>query len=151
ALSSEDLPQDAEVEAPAPARQVTAPTFTGCGSEYFRIWVVNLLLTLVTLGVYSAWAKVRKARYFRQNTRLDGHVFDYHGRPIAILRGRLVAVVLFAAYAWAFKFSNVAGLLTVTMLCAVGPWLFLRAQQFSLGNTSFRGLRFGFRARTRDA
>ena len=36
--------------------------FTGIGWEYFRIWVVNMLLTLLTLGIYSAWAKVRKAR-----------------------------------------------------------------------------------------
>ena len=47
----------------AAAPHVAAPTFTGRGSEYFRIWVVNVLLTLVTFGVYSAWAKVRKARY----------------------------------------------------------------------------------------
>ena len=34
--------------------------FHGNGAEYFRIWIVNFLLTLLTLGVYSAWAKVRK-------------------------------------------------------------------------------------------
>jgi uncharacterized membrane protein YjgN (DUF898 family) len=135
----------------APAVQVTAVTFTGRGSEYFRIWVVNLLLTLVTVGAYSAWAKVRKARYFRQNTRLDGHVFDYHGRPIAIFRGRLIALVLLSAYTWTFQFSNTAGLVTVAILCALGPWLLMRAQQFALANTSYRGLRFGFTARTGDA
>ena len=37
-------------------------TFDGPAAEYFRIWIVNLLLTLLSLGVYSAWAKVRKAR-----------------------------------------------------------------------------------------
>ena len=52
------------------------------------------LLTLVTLGIYSAWAKVRKTRYFWQNTRLDGHAFDYHGDPRAILLGRIVALAL---------------------------------------------------------
>eukprot|EP01031_Cornospumella_fuschlensis_P012127 gene12127-14827_t len=31
--------------------------FTGSGSEYFRIWVVNLLLLLVTVGIYYPWAK----------------------------------------------------------------------------------------------
>lgn len=118
--------------------------FTARGGEYFRIWVVNLLFTLATFGIYSAWAKVRKARYFRQNTRLDGHVFDYHARPGPILRGRIIALVLFAAYSWAFQFSVVAGLVTIGVLCAAGPWLFLRAQQFSLANTSYRGLRFGF-------
>jgi uncharacterized membrane protein YjgN (DUF898 family) len=28
--------------------------------RYFRIWIVNLLLTIATLGIYSAWAKVRR-------------------------------------------------------------------------------------------
>ena len=130
---------------------VHTPEFTGRGDEYFRIWIVNVLLTLVTVGLYSAWAKVRRAKYFRNNTRLDGHVFDYHGDPKAILRGRLLALVLLAAYTWAFEFSKVAGLLTVGALCAGGPWLFMRAQQFTFANTSFRGLRFGFRARASEA
>ncbi len=137
---------------PAPSsRHVADLVFTGRGAEYFRIWVVNLLLTLLTLGVYSAWAKVRKARYLRQNTRLEGHVFDFHGKPLAIFRGRLVALVLFGAYTWAFNFSGTAGLVTVAALCAIGPWLFMRAQQFSLANTSFCGLRFGFQARAGEA
>ena len=37
-------------------------TFTGTTREYFGIWIVNVLLTFVTLGVYSAWAKVRRQR-----------------------------------------------------------------------------------------
>jgi uncharacterized membrane protein YjgN (DUF898 family) len=150
------LPQSLPREPDAPNADVAEahvcqPTFTGRGGEYFRIWAVNLLLTLATLGVYSAWAKVRKVRYFRNNTRLEGHSFDYHGSPVAILRGRLLALVLFAAYSWAFAFSKVAGLVTLVALCATGPWLIMRAQQFALGNTSFRGLRFGFRAQPRQA
>lgn len=46
-------------------------SFTGTGSEYFRIWIVNLLLSIVTLGIYSAWAKVRRMKYFYRNTRLN--------------------------------------------------------------------------------
>jgi multidrug efflux pump subunit AcrB len=61
------------------------------------------------------------------------------GNPVAILRGRLLALVLLAAYSWAFQFSNVAGLVTVATLCAAGPWLFMRAQRFSLANTSYQG------------
>ena len=44
----------------APSLQTHAFSFTGSGSEYFRIWIVNLFLSIVTLGVYSAWAKVRR-------------------------------------------------------------------------------------------
>ena len=126
-------------------------SFSGDGAEYFRLWVVNLLLTALTLGVYSAWAKVRKTKYFYQNTRLDGNVFDYHGRPRAILRGRVVALTLAAAYTWTFQFSLAAGVMTALVLCAAGPWLLMRAQVFRLSNTSYRGLRFGFRADTNTA
>jgi hypothetical protein len=38
--------------------------FTGTAGEYFGIWIVNILLTIVTVGFYSAWAKVRRKRYF---------------------------------------------------------------------------------------
>ncbi len=133
-----------------PARVATLQ-FTGEGGEYFRIWIVNLLLTLVTLGVYSAWAKVRKTRYFWQNTRLDGHAFDYHGSPRAILLGRMIALLLLAAYAIGFEVSRTAGLATIIVLLIAGPWLFMRAQRFKLVNTSWRGLRFGFDARIAEA
>ncbi|MFX5918539.1 DUF898 family protein, partial [Acinetobacter baumannii] len=49
--------------------------FTGSGGEYFRIWAVNWLLTMVTLGIYSPWAKVRRLKYFHQHTLLAGHRF----------------------------------------------------------------------------
>ena len=132
-------------------RVVARLQFTGDGSEYFRIWVVNLLLTLLTLGIYSAWAKVRKTRYFLQNTQLDRHAFDYHGDARAILLGRIVALVLLAGYTFAFDISRTAGLVMIVVLCAIGPWLFMRAQRFRLANTSWRGLRFGFDAHAREA
>jgi uncharacterized membrane protein YjgN (DUF898 family) len=81
----------------------------------------------------------------RGNTQLGGHVFGYHGDPKAILRGRIIALVLLTLYTWGFAFSRVSGLVTIAVLSAVGPWLFMRGQQFALANSSFLGLRFGFR------
>jgi Zn-dependent protease with chaperone function len=66
--------------------------FRATGAEYLRIWIVNLLLTIVTVGIYSAWAKVRRLRYFYGSTALDGASFEYHGKPLAILKGRLITV-----------------------------------------------------------
>src|SRR6266853_342313 len=72
--------------------------FTADAGEYFRIWIVNLALTIFTLGIYSAWAKVRKRRNFYGHTRGDGESFEYRANPIAILTGRLIAVALFAVF-----------------------------------------------------
>ena len=122
-----------------PAEARTLPlTFTGNGAEYFRIWIVNLLLTIVTFGIYSAWAKVRRLQYFDRNTALDGAAFDFHGKPMAILKGRLLALVLVAGYQFAFGFSFTAGLVVVGALLLVLPWLLRGALRFRLHNTSCR-------------
>ena len=81
-------------------QKVTPIVFQGKASEYFGIWIVNLLLSLVTLGVYSAWAKVRRKKYFYNNTLIDNVAFDYHANPIAILKGRIIAFILFALYVY---------------------------------------------------
>lgn len=156
----EDSPLRDELYGPRPAVPIVAiappaylyrMAFTGTGREYFRIWIVNLLLTLLTLGIYSAFAKVRKTRYYWQNTRLAGMAFEYYGNPWAILRGRILAVALLAIYTFGTSFSATAGLISVAVLIAVAPWLFLRSQQFKLRNTGHRGLRFGFHGTVREA
>ena len=118
--------------------------FTGNGSEYFRIWIVNLALILLTLGIYSAWAKVRRLQYFYRNTSLMGNSFDFHGDPLAILKGRLIGVALLIAYNGAFVLSPFLGLLILLPLLGVLPWLLQRSICFKLHNSSYRGLRFRF-------
>ncbi len=131
----------------APAIDPGAPrrfVFTGTGEEYFRIWVVNLLLTIVTLGVYSAWAKVRRLKYFYRNTRVDGATFDYHGKPPAILKGRIMALLLVGAFQVAGHVSRPAEGIIALMLVAIAPWLLARSFRFKLINSSYRGLRLRF-------
>lgn len=118
--------------------------FSGRGAEYFGIWIVNLLLTIVTLGIYSAWAKVRRLQYFHRHTSLGGAAFDYHGDPRAILKGRVIAAILLLAYNLSFKFSAVLGVVVAVLLAVVMPLLLHRSLKFRARNTSWRGLRFGF-------
>jgi uncharacterized membrane protein YjgN (DUF898 family) len=125
--------------------------FTGTGSEYFRIWVVNVLLTVLTLGVYSAWAKVRRLQYFYRNTRLDNSTFDYHGKPGAILKGRVLAMFLLIAYKVAFELSTPFAVGIAVLLVALVPWLLARSFRFKMVNSSYRGLRFRFAGSATDA
>ncbi|MEC5384272.1 YjgN family protein [Uliginosibacterium sp. H3] len=118
--------------------------FTGRGSEYFRIWIVNLLLSIITLGIYSAWAKVRREQYFHRNTLLADSAFEYHGKPLSILKGRLLVVGLLFA-------NNILGGLNPKLALAMGvvflivtPWIICQAVRFRAWNTSWRGVRLGF-------
>lgn len=113
-------------------QQQHAFEFTGSGKEYFKIWIVNLLLTILTLGIYSAWAKVRRLQYFYRNTRLNDTSFEYHGTPKAILKGRLIAVGLFAVYSIAGKVNPFLGVAIGLLMALVMPWLIVRSLRFKL-------------------
>src|ERR1041384_3817097 len=82
-------------EAPRASGTLERASFTGNASEYFGIWIVNVLLTIVTLGIYSAWAKVRRNRYFYGNTVIADRAFEYHATGKQIFIGRLIVVGFF--------------------------------------------------------
>ena len=123
----------------------TAPVeFRGSGDEYFRIWLVNIALTVLTLGLYSPWAKVRREKYFHRNMLVDGSAFDYHGRPRAILFGRLILLSFFFAASVADNIGASAKLSVLGTGAVAFPWLLVQSMRFRARNTSYRGLRFFF-------
>lgn len=126
-------------------------SFTGETGEYFRIWIVNIALTIVTLGIYSAWATVRTRRYFYGHTELAGHTFDFHASPKAILIGRIIAVAMAGAYFGSSYIHPFAPLAIILTIFALVPWLVTRARSFRMRYTSYRGIRFGFERNYADA
>lgn len=129
---------------PVPTAHKIRITFTGTGSEYFRIWIVNLLLILVTAGIYFPWAKARRLRYFMGNTVVDGQPLGFHGDPRKMFKGYALVGMLFALYSMAGEFSSAAGLIALLLVAGLWPALFKSSMQFRLANTSWRGLRFRF-------
>jgi len=125
--------------------------FVGEGGEYFRIWIVNLVLSILTLGIYSAWAKVRREQYFHRNLLVDGSAFDYHGQPRAILKGRAVAFILVMLLSFAQKAGPGIHGAALLILAPLAPWLAIKALRFRTANTSYRGLRFSFHGTYRQA
>ena len=139
-----------EIEKAAPKETTAAVRyrleFKGDPKEYFRIWIVNLALTILTLGIYSAWAKVRKQRYFYSSTVLAGSSFGYHGEPLKILKGRIIAAVLFGLYFFSGRISAYGTLFAIALVAVLTPWLVVKSRTFALRVTSWRGLRFDFAA-----
>ncbi len=123
--------------------------FTGRGGEYFRIWIVNLVLTILTLGIYSAWAKVRTKRYFYRNTIVGGSPFEYHARPIQILKGRAIVVGAYLAYGLVNMVSPILGGILILVFLGFLPWLVVRASVFNARNSSWRDIRFNFNSNTK--
>lgn len=119
-------------------------TFTGSGGEFFSIWIVNICLTIATLGIYSAWAKVRTKQYFYGNTLLDDVSFQYLAKPVQILKGRIIAFVAFMLYYVGSIISPLAAGVIMMVIVALVPALLVLSMAFTLRNSAYRNVRFDF-------
>ncbi|HBG04337.1 MAG: hypothetical protein A2075_17665 [Geobacteraceae bacterium GWC2_58_44] len=150
--SPEPYPHPSSTQAAASERRRTLTfSFTGNAREYFGIWIVNTLLRVVTFGIYSPWAKVRKRRYFYGNTLLDDASFDYLADPLAILKGWFIAGGFFGLYSLASQTSPIASMVMMLAFFGLYPWVIVRSRIFNLRNSSHRNIRFSFRADYREA
>ncbi len=118
--------------------------FTGKAKEFFGIWLSNLLLSILTLGIYSAWAKVRRRRFFLGHTLIGGHRFDYHADPKVILKGRAIVVSVLVVMSLVSELSTVLSGTSLVLLMLALPWLANRSLRFNARMTSFRNVRFDF-------
>lgn len=121
--------------------------FTGSGTEYFGIWLSNTVLSILTLGIYSAWAKVRRSRYFLGNTIVLGDRLEYHATGVMILKGRLIAVAVIAVYFGIGMVSTTAQAIAAIALIPAYPWVINRAMRFGARMTSWRNVRFDWHGR----
>lgn len=118
--------------------------FEGSAGEYFKIWIVNTLLTIVTLGIYSAWAKVRNRKYLYGNTIINDGRLDYTADPKKILVGRVILGVFFIAYLYGPLLHYSVGLIAVSGFILLFPWIVVKGSIFNLTNTTYKNVRFDF-------
>ncbi|RYY04893.1 MAG: DUF898 domain-containing protein [Gammaproteobacteria bacterium] len=118
--------------------------FSGKGVEYFKIWIVNILLSIVTLGIYSAWAKVRNKQYFYGNTQLANNTFEYTANPIKILKGRVIAVILYGALIFANHISPIASVIATIVFLIFLPIIIVNSLRFNARYSSYRNISFNF-------
>jgi len=124
--------------------------FRANAKEYFKIWIVNIALTIITLGIYSAWAKVRTNRYLYASTYLNNSNFEYNANPKRILIGRVIVVGFYGLF---YLFSDILGLYKIAIGIAVVfllllPWLIRQAIRFRLKSTSYRNINFSYKGKT---
>jgi uncharacterized membrane protein YjgN (DUF898 family) len=118
--------------------------FTGNGTEYFKIWIVNILLSIVTLGIYSAWAKVRNKQYFYGNTHIADHTFEYTAEPIKILKGRAIAFLIYLAVVFSHHISPLASVIATVVFLVFLPFIIVNSLRFNARHSSYRNIPFRF-------
>ena len=133
--------------------------FHGEGGALFVIKLVNFLLSLITLGFYFFWAKVKVRKYFYGQMEFEGDRFVFHGTGGELLRGwiRIAGFfIVIGVIAAVLEPQGAVGwvvivqiLQTVTILILF-PFAMVGSRRYRLSRSSWRGIRFSFRGRAKE-
>ena len=126
--------------------------FTGDRTSLFKLLLVNLFLTILTLGIYRFWAKTKVRAYMLGHVKLLGDRFEYTGTGGELFKGFLLAIAVLFVLG---LISTVFDLLSVShpMIGLVGQLIYLagltclihiaifRSTRYRLTRTQWRGIR----------
>jgi uncharacterized membrane protein YjgN (DUF898 family) len=126
--------------------------FHGKGLDYFLISLVNILLSVITLGIYVPWAMVRSRRYVYEHLELNGARFGYHAKGGALfLSWLLTSIIMFIVIFVAEVLHPVAGSLAVFIVMLVMPFLMVKSLQYNALMTTLNSVRFAFHCSMKSA
>ena len=134
-------------------------TFHGAGGPLFSIYIINVLLTIVTFGIYYFWGKVKVQNYLLNQTEIDGDRFAFHATGKELLIGFVKAVLIFILPSGLLNtlpelmgagvvIKGVAQILAYGIIMVFIPIAMVGARRYRFSRTSWRGIRFSFRGPT---
>lgn len=140
----------------ASASDARAVQFTGSWREYLPIAATNVLLSIVTLGIYRFWAAARERRYLWSRTEFVGGRLEWSGTGKEMFIGFLIVMAfllpfflfiqfLFPALIARGKETAAAGIMTLFYvgLIYLSGFAAFRALRYRLSRTWWRGIRGG--------
>lgn len=145
---------EASVLAAAPAEAqlpVHRLRFHGDGGNLFLLILKNLFLTVITLGVYAAWARTERRKYIWSNTEVGGQRLVYTGTGLELFKGYLKVLGFYLAFFAIPVLGNVIvpgslvvlqGALIAAMVVLV-PFVIYWSRAYLLSRTKWRGIQFG--------
>lgn len=125
--------------------------FKGEGRTLFGLTIVNTILTLITLGLYYPWAKVKYLQYYYQNFYMSGDHFSFHGTGQEIFKGFIKAILFIVAIVALYfvfiliKLPMIGVLLYVIGFLLIIPIAMHGTMRYRLAKTSWRSIHFGYR------
>lgn len=129
--------------------------FTGRRGPFFKLLLINLFLTIITLGIYRFWAKTNVRRFIWLNIRFMGDPLEYTGKGSELLLGFLI--VLAVLFPLGLIYEGIQSLtppeattlhiglealyyIIIFALIQIG---FYRAWRYRMSRTAWRGIRLG--------
>ena len=134
-------------------------TFHGSYMQYLGLSLYNLLLTVITLGLYYPWAKCAIRKFLLQETEIDGSRLEWHGTGKEMFKGFIKAYLIFGSLFAIIQFGPLflpprfvlgAVLIAYLFIIALIPLAIHGMMRYRLSRTSLRGIHFGYRGKLKE-
>lgn len=130
-------------------------SFQGNGFDYFKIQLVNIILTIVTLGLYYPWAKARTLNYMYGQTLFQGQPFVFTGTGNEMFKGYIKALgIIIVIYGigvfialsniWGHGGTQLVLLALYLLLFLIMPLAIHGSYRYRFAKTVWSGIRFGY-------
>lgn len=96
-------------------------SFDGNLKEFIKLFIPQLLLTIITLGIYAPWMRVKLQKYLFSHTSIGDLKFDFHGKGVDL-----------------FVINIVGGLLSLITLYLYIPIYIKERFNFTINNTTLQ-------------
>ena len=127
--------------------------FHGKGFDFFKIQLVNLILCVITLGLYYPWAKARTLSYLYSQTSFENQPFIFTGTGKEMFRG-FIKAFLFIITLYVLIFMSAilgsGGIIQIVLLfvylifIAIIPLVLHGSYRYRMAKTQWSGIRFGY-------
>ena len=126
-------------------------SYNGNIKNHFRIGFKNIVLTLLTLGMYRFWGKTNLRSYIWSHIEIFGHSLVYHGTPSELLPAFLKALplfILFFAIQHGLELISLylGAALTIVGLIWIIEYAYYSKHQYMYSRTTWQGIRFSLKS-----
>jgi uncharacterized membrane protein YjgN (DUF898 family) len=134
--------------------------FHGTGGGLFKIMLINWILSILTLGIYSFWGKTKIRRYLCEQSSFAGDRFYYHGTGGELFKGAMIFGAIFGLFnlgvygigqVWGAQVQMWAEIGMLYSIILLLPVIMVGAFKYRLSRTAWRGIRFSFRGKRKSA
>ena len=113
--------------------------FTGSGFTYCKLWLVNVLVCVLSAGIFYPWAKARSLSYLYQHTYFDGKIFQCTENSKRIYFLHSLMLVFLIALVLSFLYSFMYFLIGVFVFISLFPYYHHKCNQLHYGQFLFCG------------
>ena len=134
-------------------------SFHGKNSQYWGLSLFNILLIIITLGIYYPWAKSAIRNFLWEETELANSRFKWHGTGKEMFKGFIKAYLILGSLIFTLNFSlyflppeyliPVVFIIYLIILLLI-PFIIHGMVRYRLSRTSYRGIFFGYNGNLKE-